>query len=270
MNNNENIASQAGQLRIGEKTVNRLGLGTNRITNTKESQDLLIKAVSLGVNFIDTANVYRNGESEDTIGQTLSPYPADLLIATKGGMNGGSPAQLRADLEGSLRRLKTDCIDLYQLHRIDPSVPLKHSLCALKELQEEGKIKHVGLSEVTVSQIEEAQSIVPVVSVQNEYNLVKRQYEDVLDYCSAQGIVFIPWFPLGGLRGDAETVSKKAAQVSEKYKASAQQIALAWLLARSPFILPIPGTLSIEHLISDLESGSVRLNKEDYEQLANI
>ncbi|HUC87619.1 MAG TPA: aldo/keto reductase, partial [Candidatus Binatia bacterium] len=174
---------------------------------------------------------------------------------------------LRADLEDSLRRLKTDCIDLYQLHRIDPVVPLETTMSALKQFRDEGKIRYVGLSEVDVTQIEKAQQIMPVASIQNEYNLAKRQYEAVLDYCTEQSIIFIPWFPLGGLRGDTAKVNALTEDLAKKYEASSQQIALAWLLARSPIMLPIPGTLSIEHLTTNLEAASIQLSQADYQSL---
>jgi aryl-alcohol dehydrogenase-like predicted oxidoreductase len=265
--NTDLLADKAGQVQVGGISVNRLGLGTNRITDTDEAHALLKKAVELGVNFIDTAHTYQNGASETTIGKTLTPYPGNLLIATKGGMHGASPEQLRADLENSLQRLQTDCVDLYQLHRVDPSVPLEITMGAMKQFRDEGKIRYVGLSEVDIAQIEQAQQIVPITSVQNEYNLVKRQHEAVLDYCTAHDIVFIPWFPLGGLRGDTAHVNALTEGLAKKYHARPQQIALRWLLTRSPMMLPIPGTLSIEHLISNLESAAIQLSEEDYQSL---
>ncbi len=261
------LGNQAGKLQVGDKLVNRLGLGTNRITDTEEARSLLKKAVELGVNFIDTAHTYQNGASETTIGKTLAPYPDNLLIATKGGMHGASPDQLRADLEDSLRRLQTDCIDLYQLHRVDPLVPLETTIGAMKHFRDEGKIRYVGLSEVSIVEIEQAQQIMPIVSVQNEYNLAKRQYDAVLDYCTEHGIIFIPWFPLGGLRGDTAQVNALTEDLAKKYNARSQQIALSWLLARSPIMLPIPGTLSIEHLQSNLGAASIELSEEDYQSL---
>jgi pyridoxine 4-dehydrogenase len=261
------LTDKAGQVKIGNKMVNRLGLGTNRITDTDEARALLRRAVELGVNFIDTAHTYRDGASEITIGKTLAPYSEDLLIATKGGMRGASPDRLRADLEDSLQRLQTDCIDLYQLHRVDQSVPLEITMGAMKQFRDEGKIRSVGLSEVDVAQIEQAQQIVPIASVQNEYNLVKRQYEAVLEYCTAHDIIFIPWFPLGGLGGDTVHVNALTEGLAKKYNAKPQQIALSWLLARSPIMLPIPGTLSIKHLLSNLEAASIRLSAEDYQHL---
>jgi pyridoxine 4-dehydrogenase len=254
-------------MQIADLTVHRIGLGTNRITDTPEARALLQRAVELGVNFIDTAHIYSGGDSETTIGNTLSPYPEGLVIATKGGMNGASPEQLRSELQESLKRLKTDCIDLYQLHRVDPTVPFETSIHALKEFQDEGKIRHIGLSEVTIQQIETARKIVPIVSVQNEYNLAKRHYEDVVDYCTEEGIAFIPWFPLGGLRGETETVNQMASELAKKYDALPQQIALAWLLQRSPIMLPIPGTLSIEHLESNLKAADIHLSEADFKSL---
>lgn len=261
------LAEKAGQVQVGDISVNRLGLGTNRITDTSEARALLERAVELGVNFIDTAHAYQSGASETTIGKTLAPYPEKLLIATKGGINGASPDQLRADLEDSLRRLKTERIDLYQLHRVDPVVPLETTVSALKQFRDEGKIRYVGLSEVDVTQIEKAQQIMPVASIQNEYNLAKRRYEAVLDYCTEQNIIFIPWFPLGGLRGDTTKVNTLTEDLAKEYEASPQQIALAWLLARSPIMLPIPGTLSIAHLTSNLAAASIKLSQADYQSL---
>ncbi len=263
------IAESSGQIRIGNKTVNRIGLGTNRITDINEAHELLKAAVELGVNFIDTAHSYRDGESEKTIGNTLAPFPDNLVVATKGGINGASEEVLRSELEQSLTSLKTDSIYLYQLHRVDPNIPLEETLKVLKSFKDEGKVQHIGLSEVSEEQIELAQSIVPIVSVQNEYNLAKRQYESVLDYCTEKDIVFIPWFPLGGLRGETVQVNEIAAKLAEKYKVLPQQIALAWLLSRSPMILPIPGTLSTDHLKSNLEAGSIKLSSEDMDTLTN-
>jgi len=261
------LADKAGQVQIGNLKVNRLGLGTNRISDTKGARALLKRAVELGINFIDTAHTYQSGASETTIGRTLAPYPKGLVIATKGGMHGAAPDQLRADLENSLQRLQTDCVDLYQLHRVDPAVPLEATIRTMKQFVDEKKVRYVGLSEVSVAQIKHAQQIVPIVSVQNEYNLIQRQYEDVLDYCTEHGIIFIPWFPLGGLGGDAAKVDAMTEDLAKKYEATPQQIALAWLLARSPIMLPIPGTLSIEHLVSNLQATLIQLSQEDYQHL---
>jgi pyridoxine 4-dehydrogenase len=261
-------AAKAGTVQVGDKQVNRIGLGTNRITDTPEARALLKRAVESGVNFIDTAYRYAGGMSETTIGNTLAPYPQDLVIATKGGWADTRPEELRGFLEESLRRLRTDSIYLYQLHRVNPEVPIEESVGMLKRFQEEGKIRHIGLSEVSVEQIQRAQAVAGIVSVQNEYNVANRQHEDVLEYCTQQGIVFIPWFPLGGLAGYTAKVEKLVADIAEKYQATPQQIALAWLLRRSPVTLPIPGTLSIAHLEDNLRAGALHLNDEDYTKLS--
>jgi pyridoxine 4-dehydrogenase len=260
-------AARAGTVRIGDKSVNRIGLGTNRITDTPGAHALLERAVELGVNFIDTARVYKDGASETTIGNTLAPYPTGLVVATKGGQTDTLPEQLRDQLEGSLRRLQTDCIDLYQLHRVNPDVPIEDSVGRLKQFQDEGKIRHIGLSEVSVEQLEQAQAVAAIASVQNEYNVAIRKHEALVDYCTEHGIVFIPWFPLGGLRGDTAKVEQLVADVAKKHNATAQQIALAWLLKRSPLILPIPGTLSIDHLEANLQAATLELAPADYEAL---
>jgi len=270
----DNLAAEAGKVKIGELEVNRIGLGTNRISDTPESKALLNHAVELGVNFIDTAHRYGSGASEITIGKTLSPYKSSLIITTKGGFNydgeNGSPAALRNDLEDSLKRLRTDSIDLYQLHRVDPKVPIEESIAALKDFQTEGKIHHIGLSEVTIDQLKAAQKIVDIVSVQNKYNLLEREYEDLVDFCTDNNIVFIPWFPLGGLDGGAEILRDKLTDMAKKYEVSAQQIALAWLLKRSPIMLPIPGTLSIDHLEVNLRSSLFSLSDNDFNQLSDL
>lgn len=202
-------AANAGTINIGDLTVNRLGLGTNRITDTEPAYRLLGRAVELGVNFIDTAWRYQNGESETAIGNALAPYSQGLVIATKGGWNDDRPEALRGFVEESLRRLKIERIDLYQLHRVNPDVPVEDSVGELKKFQEEGMIRHIGLSEVTVEQLQRAQKIAPIVSVQNQYNVLVRDYEDLVDYCTEQGITFIPWFPLGGLAGGSLEVEVK-------------------------------------------------------------
>lgn len=260
-------AAQTGTVRIGDLTVNRIGLGTNRITNVPEARELLKKAVELGVNFIDTAYRYTNGASETTIGIALAPYPEGLVIATKGGWTEAKPQEFRRLLERSLRRLHADHIDLYQLHRVNPDVPLENVIQTLKGFQDEGKIRHIGLSEVSVEQLEQARKFAPIVSVQNEYNVMVRKHEDSVDYCTENKIAFIPWFPLGGLSGGAEQVNAKLADLASKYNVTPQQIALAWLLRRSPMILPIPGTLSIEHLEENLKAGTLELSDEDYQRL---
>lgn len=258
-------AAQAGTVNFGGLTVNRLGLGTNRIYDNEAGHGLLKRAVELGINFIDTAHTYAGGESETAIGNALAPFGENLIVATKGGMGAGaSPKQLRTELEESLRRLRTEHIDLYQLHRIDPATPLTESLESLKQFQDEGLIGAIGLSEVNIDQLTEAANIVPIASVQNEYNLANRKYDDVLEYCAAQGIAFIPWYPLGGHHDDAAKVRALVKPLADKYDATPQQIALAWLLKRSPMMLPIPGTTSSEHLESNLQAALISLSDEDY------
>src|SRR5665213_3453511 len=260
-------AKEAGTIKIGDLSVNRLGLGTNRLTDTDENRHLLTTAIELDVNFIDTAHRYTGGNSEIAIGNTLSPYQDGLVITTKGGWNDTRPEQLRDLVEESLRRLKIDCIDLYQLHRVNPTVPLEDSVGMLKRFQDEGKIRHIGLSEVSIEQLEQAQKVAPIVSVQNEYNVMVRTHEALVDYCTEHSIAFIPWFPLGGLAGGAEEVVARLADIATKYHARPQQLALAWLLKRSPMMLPIPGTLSVEHLKANLASATFNLTEEDYQLL---
>jgi aryl-alcohol dehydrogenase-like predicted oxidoreductase len=243
--------SRSRTINIGDHRVNRIGLGTNRLTDTPENRDFLVRAVEAGVNLIDTAHLYTGGASEQTIGAALAPFPDDLLVATKGGYERGSgrPERLRAQLEESFERLGTDTIALYYLHRVDPEVPLEDSLSVLREYRDAGRIRHVGVSEVSVEQIERARAVVPIAAVQNHYNLMERRYDDVVDYCSRENIAFVPFFPLRGPTGTPE------------------QIMLAWLLKRSPNIAPIPGTLSLEHLKTNLDALDVELSDEDFERL---
>ena len=269
-------AAKSGELRIGnDLPVYRLGFGAMRITGRgiwgqpkdhKEAIRVLRRAVELGVNFIDTADSYGPGVSEEIIAEALHPYPVGLVIASKGGFDrpgpdkwveNGRPEHLREACEGSLRRLRLERIDLYQLHRIDPKVPAEDQLGALKDLQAQGKIKHIGLSEVDVRQIQHAQKLVPVVSVQNRYSLADRGSEEVLKYCERAGIGFIPWFPLaaGKLSGTASALTKAAA----KLKVTPTQLALAWLLWRSPVMLPIPGTSSVAHLDENVATAELEI-----------
>ncbi|MDQ3892520.1 MAG: aldo/keto reductase [Actinomycetota bacterium] len=277
-------AAAAGTFDIGgDLRVNRLGFGAMRITgkgiwgepeNPEEARAVLKRAVELGINLIDTADSYGPHVSERLIGETLHPYPEDLVIATKGGLLRDGPGQWRRDArpehlreacEGSLKRLKLDRIDLYQLHRIDPRVPAEEPLGALAELREEGKIRHIGLSEVSVEQIQRAQQIVPIVSVQNRYNLTDWDSEDVLDFCEREGIGFIPWFPLA--TGDLARPGGPLDEIATRYGASPGQVALAWLLWRSPVILPIPGTSSVEHLVENVAAASLELDEEEFAEL---
>jgi aryl-alcohol dehydrogenase-like predicted oxidoreductase len=233
------------------------------------------RAVELGINFIDTADSYGPFMSEEIIAEALHPYPAGLVIATKGGFDrpgpdqwveNGRPEHLRSACEGSLRRLRLDRIDLYQLHRIDPKVPAEDQIGTLKDMQAQGKIRHIGLSEVSVRQIQHAQTMAPIVSVQNRYSLADRGSEDVLEFCERETIGFIPWFPLaaGQLSGADSSVSRAAAQL----KATPSQVALAWLLARSPVILPIPGTSSVKHLEENIAAAGLKIDEDTVRALA--
>ena len=268
----------------GDLIVNRLGFGAMRITgegiwgepeDPEEARRVLRRAVELGINLIDTADSYGPEVSERLIGKTLHPYPEGLVIATKGGLTrpgpgqwepNGRPEHLREACEGSLRRLKIDRIDLYQLHRIDPRVPAEESLGTLAELREEGKIHHVGLSEVSVEELQQAREIVPIASVQNRYNLTDRGSEDVLNFCEREGLGFIPWFPLA--TGNLARPGGPLDEIAARYDATPGQVALAWLLQRSPVMLPIPGTSSVEHLEENVAAADLRLSQEEFEELA--
>ena len=280
----ESLATQAGEFLIGtDLRVTRLGYGAMRITgdgiwgepkDRPEAIRVLRRALELGVNFIDTADSYGPSVSEEIIAEALHPYPANLVIATKGGFDrsgpnkwteNGKPEHLRAACEGSLKRLKLDRIDLYQLHRIDSKVPAEDQLGTLKQLQAEGKIKHIGLSEVNVKQIEHARTIIPVVSVQNRYSVSDRGSEDVLEYCEKEKLAFIPWFPLaaGKLSGPASAVGRVATEL----KATPSQVALAWLLARSPVMLPIPGTSKVAHLEENIAAAALKFDQKELQEL---
>lgn len=279
------LAGKAGEFLIGnDLRIARLGYGAMRITgkgiwgepaDRAEAIRVVRRAVELGVNFIDTADSYGPFVSEEIIAEALHPYPAGLVIATKGGFDrpgpdqwveNGKPEHLRSACEGSLRRLRLDRIDLYQLHRIDPKVPAEDQIGTLKDLQAQGKIKHIGLSEVSVRQIQHAQTLAPIVSVQNRYSLADRGSEDVLEFCEREKIGFIPWFPLaaGQLSGADSSVSRAAAQL----KATPSQVALAWLLARSPVILPIPGTSSVKHLEENIAAAGLKIDEDTVRALA--
>jgi aryl-alcohol dehydrogenase-like predicted oxidoreductase len=268
----------------GDLEVRRLGFGAMRITgdgiwgppdDPDAARRLLRRVVELGVNLIDTADSYGPEVSENLIAEALHPYPDDLVIATKGGLRRTGPGQwprdahpdrLKECCEGSLRRLRLDRIDLYQLHAPDPKVPLQDSLGALKELQDEGKIRHIGVSNVSVEELERARAIVDVVTVQNRYNLVDRPSEDVLDACAAAGIGFIPWFPLA--TGDLARPGGPLDELARAHDATPGQLAIAWLLARSPVMLPIPGTASEEHLEENVAAERLELEREELERLA--
>ena len=251
-------------MKLDDLELARIGLGTNRITSSRENIAFVKAAVAAGVQMIDTAHSYTGGGSEETIGAALSPVPPGCIVATKGGIGGpgrGRPEVLSSEIEESLRRLKTDSIDLYYLHRVDPETPIEESLAAIKDYKDRGQIQRVGVSEVGIDQIERARKVVPIVAVQNHYNLSERKYEAVVDYCDGEGIVFVPFFPLRGRTGHAP------AEIAERHRATPQQITLAWLLRRSPAMLPIPGTLSLEHLKENLAASKIELTNAEFEAL---
>jgi pyridoxine 4-dehydrogenase len=260
------VASSTGgtqRLKLGDTEVLRIGLGTNRLTNTPEHVAFIREAVAAGLNHIDTAHTYTGRESEETIGLALSPVPDGCIVATKGGYRPGEgrPEVLRAQIEESLLRLRTESIALYYLHRVDKETPLEESLAAIKDYRDNGKIRHVGLSQVGIDQIERARELLPIASVQNQYNLSERRYDDVVDYCAAVGIVFVPYFPL---RGDG---GRSLAEIAQQHGATPAQITLAWLLRRSPTMLPIPGTLSLDHLKQNLATLEIELSDGEFEAL---
>jgi pyridoxine 4-dehydrogenase len=245
----------------GELTVSRLGFGAMRITeDPQQGRRVLRRAVELGVNLIDTAEFYGPGVSERLIAEALHPYPEGLVIATKGLPR--RPEDLRDAVEGSLRRLRVDRIELYQLARIDPKVPAEDQVGALADLREQGKIRHVGLSEVRVDEVEAARAIVPIASVQNRYSLADRRWEDVLDYCQREGVGFIPWFPLGA--GSLAEAGGALVEIARRHRASPAQVALAWLLRRSPVMLPIPGTSSVAHLEENVAAAALQLDDGEF------
>jgi aryl-alcohol dehydrogenase-like predicted oxidoreductase len=277
-------AAAAGSFTIGgELSVNRLGYGTMRLVgdgawgepdDAANARRVLQRAVELGVNLIDTADAYGPEIAERLISQALWPYPAGLVIATKGGITRQGPAKteyvgragyLIQCVEMSLRRLKLDCIELYQLHRIDPRTPLEESLGALKQMQEQGKIRHIGLSEVTPEEIEEAGKIVQVVTVQNRYSLADRRHEETLAFCEGNGIGFLPWYPMAGgkmLRAE-HPAAQALARIAQRHQANLAQLSLAWLLQRSPVMIPIPGTSKVEHLEQNIGAAAIKLGAED-------
>jgi pyridoxine 4-dehydrogenase len=251
-------------LRLAGIELPRIGLGTNRLAKTPEHVEFVRQAIAAGLRHIDSAHTYAGGQSEETLGEALAPIPDDCVVATKGGWGAGNGRAelLRAQIEESLRRLRTDSIVLYYLHRVDPETPLEESLGAINEYREKGKIQHVGLSEVGIEQIEQARRVVPITAVQNRYNLAERTHEEVVDYCSREGIVFVPFYPLhGGGGGPA------LAEIADRHNTTAAQITLAWLLKRAPVMLPIPGTLSLEHLKGNLSSLEIELSDDEFEAL---
>jgi pyridoxine 4-dehydrogenase len=284
-NNKELSARAAGDVSLGgEILVHRLGFGAMRVTgegiwgppkDRKGALAVLRRSVELGVDFIDTADSYGPYVSEELIAEALFPYQAGLVIATKGGWNrpgpdqwthDASPSHLRSAVEGSLKRLRLDRIDVYQLHIPDPAVSFETSVETLAQLQNEGKIRLIALSNVTREHIERARRIVPIVSVQNRYSFADREWDYVVDYCQRNEIAFIPWYPLGAGKVAGEVLHA----IADRHRASPTQIALAWLLQRSPMMLPIPGTSSIEHLEQNIAAASLHLAEEEYEKLSAV
>src|SRR5213596_4139156 len=277
-------AEASGTLTIGgDLKVYRLGFGAMRLTgegiwgppaNKQEAIAVLHRALELGINLIDTADSYGPEVSELLIAEALYPYPKDLVIATKGGLTrpgpgqwlpNGRPEHLKQAVDGSLKRLRLERIDLYQLHTVDPKVPMEASLGALKEMQHVGKIRHVGLSNVDPKEIERARKVLPIVSVQNQYNIENRKSENVLVYCERKSLGFMPWFPIGGGRGlKPDNALERAAKARG---ASVVQVALAWLLERSPVMLPIPGTSSIAHLEENVAAAAIKLNPAEWKAI---
>ena len=276
-------AAAAGELAIGDLKVKRMGFGAMRITgdgiwgeprNRDEAIRVLRRCVELGVNFIDTADSYGPEVSERLIGEALAPYSDGTVVATKAGHErpgpgrwtpNGRPDHIRNAVEGSLRRLRLERIDLYQLHRVDPNVPMEESLGAFADLQREGKVRHVGLSNVSTQELERAEEVLPVVSVQNLYNLADRNSEPVLEACEARQIAFLPWAPMEG--GTLAGRGGPLKQVADAHGATPNQIALAWLLRRSPVVLQIPGTSSIAHLEENVAAAAIDLSEDDYRLL---
>jgi aryl-alcohol dehydrogenase-like predicted oxidoreductase len=256
----------ARHVRLGNADVTRIGLGTNRLRNTDENVAFIRAAVEAGVQMIDSAHLYTDGESEQTLGRALSPVPSGVIVATKGGFTRGEPGHgkpevLRREIEQSFERLHTKRIGLYYLHRVDPETPIEESLGAIKEYVDRGTIEHVGMSEVDVPLIERARKVVPIAAVENHYNFSERKYDDVVDYCTREKIVFVPFFPLHGEPSDA------LRETAKRHGAPPRQVMLAWLLARSPMMLPIPGTLSLAHLNENLGALKLELSTAELEAL---
>lgn len=252
-------------------TIFRVGLGTNRVQETQTSKTALKKAVALGINFIDTASAYTGGTSEKVIGETMAPYKG-IVVATKGGMQlpnfrvDSRPQTLQKQLANSLEKLQLSQIPLYFLHRVDPTVPFRDQMLFLKRAQEEGKIAHIGLSEVGVAQLEEAQKYITVAAIENEYNLSQRKYDDVLAFAEQHDMVFISFFPLHFSIQD----ESKFQALQKKYSATAKQLAIAWLLKRSPVMVPIPGSLSPQHLTENVQAAEIELTNADFQTLSTI
>ncbi len=283
MNNND-ITSPSTFLLGGELEINRLGYGAMQLTgqgvfgdmpDREKGKEILDFAVASGINFIDTADAYGPYTNETLIADALHPYPAELVIATKGGFErpsagqwviNGNPEHIKEAIEGSLKRLKVECIDLWQLHRFDSKFPIEETLAPVAEAVKAGKIRFVGLSEVSIEQIERAEKVVPIVSVQNHYNLNERQWEAEVDYTAKRNMAFIPWYPLAS---GPEKMQNVVSKITKAHDATTAQIAIAWLLRRSPNIILIPGTKSLEHLKENLNTINVNLADEEVKELSN-
>ena len=281
----ESPAAKSLFLLGGDLSVNRLGFGAMRLTgegiwgwpaDRENARKVLRRAVELGVNFIDTADAYGPEVNELLIAEALHPYPAGLVIATKGGntrpgpnqwVPNGKPEYLTKCVEGSLKRLKLERIDLYQLHRIDRNVPVEESLGALKKMQEAGKIRHVGLSEVTTKEIEQSKKVLPIVSIQNQYNIADRKSEEALNYCEKEKLGFIPWAPIGGSRSSFAKSGNPLETEAKRRGVSTVQLALAWLLQRSPVMLPIPGTSSLAHLEENMAAAKIQVTPDEWKKI---
>ncbi|HZQ65401.1 MAG TPA: aldo/keto reductase [Gaiellaceae bacterium] len=257
----EDAMAVTAEIRLGDVEVRRIGLGTNRLRNTPANVAFLKAAIAGGLGHLDTAHTYTGGDSEETIGAALAPFPDGVVVATKGGWSSGRRDALRAEIEESLRRLRTDVIPLYYLHRPDPETPIEDSVAAIEEYRRSGQIRHMGLSNVGIDEIERARQVAPIVAVQNHYNLAERGSDDVVDYCTDAGIVFVPYFPL---RDDG---GRPLVEIAARHGATPAQIALAWLLRRSPAMLPIPGTLSADHLRENLAAVQFELDDADLQEL---
>lgn len=254
------MRSRPTTIELAGRTVSRIGLGTNRLMDSEGSRAFLRAAINAGIGHIDTAHLYTGGSSQATVGAAFGDQPERPLVATKGGYDTNRPKTLRAQLERSFELLRTDVIDLYYLHRVDPSHPLRDTISLLAEYVDAGRITAIGLSEVSVDEIRAAREIVPISAVQNEYSLVERMHEDVIDYCEAEGIAFMPFYPL---RGEPRCLS----DIASRHGVTRTQVKIAWLLERSPVMVPIPGTLSIEHVRENVGALDLELDEEEVERL---
>lgn len=248
--------------KLGDREIHRIGLGTNRLEHTAGNVSFLTEAAAAGLDFIDTAHLYASGASETTIGAAFGDAPERPVIATKGGFLTNDPEQLRSEIEMSFERLRTETIDLFYVHRLHGDAPLEGTLGLVREFVDAGRIRHVGISEVTIGEIDKAAAVVPIAAVQNEYSLGERKHDEVIDFCELEGILFVPFFPLRGEKTRALT------DIADRHRATPNQVKLAWLLHRAPCVAPIPGTLSIEHLRENLAALELELGEDELEQLS--